>query len=386
MAEAKTGPLSGIRIVEFAGIGPGPFCGMMLADHGAEVIRIDRASGSRGGSQPVTSKDVLARGRKSIAIELKSKEGVALARRIAASADGIIEGFRPGVMERLGLGPAELLSDNPKLVYGRMTGWGQTGPYAPYAGHDINYIALAGALAHFGRAGGKPTPPINMVGDFGGGGMMLAFGMVNALLNVARGGEGQVIDCAMTDGTAVLMSMMHGMKNVGVWSEDLGVNLLDTGAHFYDTYETADGKFISIGSIEPQFYAELRRLAGLADDADFDAQHDSRQWGALKDKLTALFKSKTRAEWNALMEHTDVCYAPVLTMSEAAAHPHNVARGTFVEVAGDLQPAPAPRYSATPTAVPAPAPMPGSDSDAILAALGLSEQERDALREAGTVA
>lgn len=380
------GPLSGIRIVEFAGIGPGPFCGMMLADHGAEVIRIDRAVGTRGGSQPVTSKDVLARGRKSIAIDLKRAEGVALARRLAASADGVIEGFRPGVMERLGLGPEELLKDNPKLVYGRMTGWGQTGPYAPYAGHDINYIALAGALAHFGRAGGKPTPPINMVGDFGGGGMMLAFGMVNALLNVARGGEGQVIDCAMTDGTAVLMSMMHGMKNVGVWSEELGVNLLDTGAHFYDTYETADGKFVSIGSIEPQFYAELRRLAGLEDDPAFDAQHDRSQWGALKDKLTALFKSKTRAEWDALMEHTDVCYAPVLTMSEAAAHPHNVARGTFVEVAGDLQPAPAPRYSGTQTAVPQPAPMPGSDSDAVLAALGLSPDECSALRAAGTIA
>ncbi|MFN4113928.1 MAG: CaiB/BaiF CoA transferase family protein [Sphingomonadaceae bacterium] len=380
------GPLDGIRIVEFAGIGPGPFCGMMLADHGAEVIRIDRASGVRGGSQPVTQKDVLARGRKSIAINLKTAEGVALARKLAASADGVIEGFRPGVMERLGLGPEELLKDNPKLVYGRMTGWGQTGPYAPYAGHDINYIALAGALAHFGRAGGKPTPPINMVGDFGGGGMMLAFGMVNALLNVARGGEGQVIDCAMTDGTAVLMSMMHGMKNVGVWSEELGVNLLDTGAHFYDTYETADGKFVSIGSIEPQFYAELRRLAGLADDPAFDAQHDRRQWGALKDKLTALFKSKTRAEWDTLMEHTDVCYAPVLTMSEAAAHPHNVARGTFVEVAGDLQPAPAPRYSVTQTAVPAPAPMPGNDTDAILAALGLSDDDRTALRDAGTIA
>ncbi|WP_324262422.1 CaiB/BaiF CoA-transferase family protein [Altererythrobacter sp. H2] len=381
-----SGPLSGIRIVEFAGIGPGPFCGMMLADHGAEVIRIDRASGSRGGSQPVTSKDVLARGRKSVAINLKTAEGVALARKLAASADGVIEGFRPGVMERLGLGPEELLKDNPKLVYGRMTGWGQTGPYAPYAGHDINYIALAGALAHFGRAGGKPTPPINMVGDFGGGGMMLAFGMVNALLNVARGGEGQVIDCAMTDGTAVLMSMMHGMKNVGVWSEELGVNLLDTGAHFYDTYETADGKFVSIGSIEPQFYAELRRLAGLEEDNAFDAQHDRSQWGALKDKLTALFKSKTRAEWDALMEHTDVCYAPVLTMSEAAAHPHNVARGTFIEVAGDLQPAPAPRYSATQTAVPAAAPMPGNDTDAILAALGLSDDDRTALRDAGTIA
>ncbi|WP_126175932.1 CaiB/BaiF CoA transferase family protein [Tsuneonella rigui] len=380
------GPLDGIRIVEFAGIGPGPFCGMMLADHGAEVIRIDRASGSRGGSQPVTSKDVLARGRKSIAIDLKSAEGVALARKIAASADGIIEGFRPGVMERLGLGPVELLADNPKLVYGRMTGWGQTGPYAPYAGHDINYIALAGALAHFGRAGGKPTPPINMVGDFGGGGMMLAFGMVSALLNVARGGEGQVIDAAMTDGTAILMSMMHGMKAMGVWSEDLGVNMLDTGAHFYDTYETADGKFVSIGSIEPQFYAELRARAGLAEDKDFDAQHDRGQWGALKDKLTALFKSKTRAEWDALMEHSDVCYAPVLTMSEAYEHPHNQARGTFIDVGGEMQPAPAPRYSATATATPQPAPMPGDQSDGILRAIGMNDVAIAELRKGETIA
>jgi alpha-methylacyl-CoA racemase len=380
------GPLNGLRIVEFAGIGPGPFCGMMLADHGAEVIRIDRASGSRGGSQPVTSKDVLARGRKSVAIDLKSAEGVALARRLCASADGLIEGFRPGVMERLGLGPDELLGDNPKLVYGRMTGWGQTGPYAPYAGHDINYIALAGALAHFGRAGEKPTPPINMVGDFGGGGMMLAFGMVSALLNVARGGQGQVIDAAMTDGTAVLMAMIHGMKNMGVWSEDLGANMLDTGAHFYDTYETRDGKYVSIGSIEPQFYAELRRIAGLEDDAEFDAQHDRARWGALKDKLAALFKTKTRDEWDALMEHTDICYAPVLSMSEAARHPHNVAREAFVEVGGDIQPAPAPRYSHTAPAKPPPAPLPGDDSEAILQSLGLEAGEIAALRENGTVA
>ena len=379
------GPLSGLRIVEFAGIGPGPFCGMMLADHGAEVIRIDRASGSRGGSQPVTSKDVLARGRKSIAIDLKSEAGVALARKLAASADGLIEGFRPGVMERLGLGPDALLGDNPKLVYGRMTGWGQDGPYAPYAGHDINYIALAGALAHFGRAGEKPTPPINMVGDFGGGGMMLAFGMVAALLNVARGGQGQVIDAAMTDGTAVLMSLMHGMKNMGVWSEELGANMLDTGAHFYDTYETADGKFVSIGSIEPQFYAELLRLTGI-DDPEFAAQHDRSKWAPLKDKLTALFATKTRAEWDTLLEHTDVCYAPVLSMSEAARHPHNTARQTFIEVDGDTQPAPAPRYSATATAKPASAPMPGDDTETILAGLGLDEAERDRLRDAGTVA
>ena len=379
------GPLAGLRIVEFAGIGPGPFCGMMLADHGAEVIRIDRASGGRGGSQPISNKDVLARGRKSIALNLKDEQGIALARKLCASADGLIEGFRPGVMERLGLGPEVLLADNPKLVYGRMTGWGQTGPYAPHAGHDINYIALAGALAHFGRAGEKPTPPINMVGDFGGGGMMLAFGMVSALLNVARGGKGQVIDAAMTDGTAVLMAMIHGMANQGIWREDLGANLLDTGAHFYDTYETADGKFVSIGSIEPQFYAELRARLGLAEDLEFDVQMNPAQWPALKEKLAAIFKTKTRAEWDALLEHSDVCYAPVLTMSEAREHPHMAARETFIDVADGPQPAPAPRYSGTATATPSPAPMPGDDSDAILSALGLAEADIAALREAGAV-
>ncbi|WP_370183134.1 CaiB/BaiF CoA transferase family protein [Alteriqipengyuania sp.] len=382
---AGAGPLAGLRIVEFAGIGPGPFCGMMLADHGAEVIRVDRASGGRGGSQPISSKDVLARGRKSIALNLKSEEGLALARKLCASADGLIEGFRPGVMERLGLGPDVLLADNPKLVYGRMPGWGQTGPYAPYAGHDINYIALAGALAHFGRSGEKPTPPINMVGDFGGGGMMLAFGMVSALLNVARGGEGQVVDAAMTDGTAVLMAMIHGMANQGIWREELGANLLDTGAHFYDTYETADGKFVSIGSIEPQFYAELRARLGLAEDAEFDAQMNPAGWPALKEKLAAIFRSKTRDEWDALLEHSDVCYAPVLTMSEAREHPHNVARAAFVEVDGDPQPAPAPRYSGTQTAQPAAAPMPGDDSDSVLADLGLSAEEIASLRGAGAI-
>ena len=288
-------------------------------------------------------------------------------------------------MERLGLGPDGLLADNPKLIYGRMTGWGQTGPYAPYAGHDINYIALAGALAHFGRAGEKPTPPINMVGDFGGGGMMLAFGMVSALLNVARGGEGQVIDAAMTDGTAVLMSMIHGMANQGVWREDLGANLLDTGAHFYDTYETADGKFVSIGSIEPQFYAELRARLGLAEDPDFDAQMNPAQWPALKDRLATIFKSKTRAEWDEALEHTDVCYAPVLTMSEAREHPHMAARETFIDVADSPQPAPAPRYSGTATATPSPAPMPGDDTADILAQLGLSEGEIAGFRESGAV-
>ncbi len=282
------GPLAGLRIIELAGIGPGPFAAMMLADHGAEVIRVDRP-GAR-----IDARDPLLRSRRLVQLDLKSAEGTAAVRDLVRSADGLIEGFRPGVTERLGLGPDVLLADNPRLVYGRMTGWGQTGPYAQAAGHDINYIALAGALHAYGRAGDKPTPPINMVGDFGGGGMMLAFGMVAALLHAQKTGQGQVIDTAMTDGAAVLMSMIWGFKANGIWSEDRGTNMLDTGAHFYDTYETSDGKWIALGSIEPQFYAELRRLAGLADDRHFDAQMDRAQWGPLKSRLTALFLTKSR--------------------------------------------------------------------------------------------
>ncbi|RJF94007.1 CaiB/BaiF CoA transferase family protein [Sphingomonas cavernae] len=335
------GPLTGIRIVEMAGIGPGPFAGMMLADHGAEVIRIERA----GAKDPRAARDPLLRSRTIVALDLKSPEGIAELREHVRSADGLIEGFRPGVMERLGLGPEVLMRDNPKLVYGRMTGWGQTGPLAHAAGHDINYIALSGALHAFGRSGAKPTPPVNMVGDFGGGAMMLVFGMLAALLHVQRGGEGQVVDCAMTDGSALLMAMIWGFRAQGMWGGGRGENLLDTGAHFYDTYETSDRKFISIGSIEPQFYALLREKAGLAEDADFDAQLDPRQWPALKAKLSALFLTRTRDEWRALMEGTDICFAPVLDFDEAVAHPHNAARATFVEAGGVLQPAPAPRYS-----------------------------------------
>ena len=340
------GPLKGLRIIELAGIGPGPFAAMMLADHGAEVIRIDRP-GAR-----IDAKDPLLRSRRLIGVDLKSPDGKARVRDLVRGADGLIEGFRPGVTERLGLGPDVLLSDNPRLVYGRMTGWGQFGPYSQAAGHDINYIALAGALHTYGRAGEKPTPPINMVGDFGGGGMMLAFGMVSALLHAQKTGQGQIIDAAMTDGAATLMSMIWGFRSHGMWSDDRGTNLLDTGAHMYDTYGTSDGKWISIGSLEPQFYAELRRLAGLADDPDFDAQMDRGQWGTLKAKLTALFAIKTRDEWCALMEMTDVCFAPVLSMAEAPLHPHNAARGTFIEVGGVMQPAPSPRYSVTATDVP----------------------------------
>jgi len=371
------GPLDGLRIIELAGIGPGPFAGMMLADHGAEVIRVERPD------TRVDARDPLLRSRRVVQVDLKQPEGIALVRELANGADGLFEGFRPGVTERLGLGPDVLLADNPRLVYGRMTGWGQTGPYAQAAGHDINYIALAGALHGYGRAGEKPTPPINMVGDFGGGGMMLAFGMVSALLHAAKTGEGQVIDVAMTDGAAVLSAMIWGFRANGMWSDARGTNLLDTGAHFYDTYETADGKWLSIGSIEPQFYAELRRLAGLADDRDFDAQMDRAAWGPLKAKLTALFLTRTRDEWCALMEMTDVCFAPVLSMGEAPAHPHNAARATFVEAGGVVQPAPAPRYSVSATVAPAMAAAP--DSAAVLASLGVAPDHVAALRAAGVI-
>ena len=373
------GPLHGIRIVEFAGIGPGPYAGMMLADHGAEVIRIDRPGGM------VFPADPLTRSRKSISLDMKNPEAVAIARELCKTADGIIEGLRPGVMERLGLGPDVLIGDNPRLVYGRMTGWGQYGPYAQAAGHDINYISLSGVLHTVGRAGEKPVPPVNYIGDFGGGGMMLAFGMVAALLSAKSTGKGQVIDCAMTDGSAVLSAMTWGFKAMGVWKDEAGVNRLDGGAPYYDTYACSDGKFVSIGSIEPQFYALLRKHTGLDADPAFDAQDDQSQWGALKDKVTALFLTKTRDEWCALMEMTDVCFAPVLSLEEAPHHPHNVARGTFIDVGGVVQPAPAPRYSQTVVDIPTPSPKVGAHSDTILAGIGFDARKIAAARASGAV-
>ena len=357
------GPLSGLRIIELAGIGPGPFAGMMLADHGAEVIRVERPGA------PHTPLDPLLRSRKSIILDLKNAEEVVKFRALCRSADGLIEGFRPGVMERLGLGPNILLGDNPALVYGRMTGWGQTGPWAHAAGHDINYIALSGVLGALGRADDKPTPPINLVGDFGGGGMMLAFGMVAALLAVKSGAAGQIIDCAMTDGSALLMSMIWGFRADGSWQEKRGQNLLDTGAPFYDTYETADGGYVALGAIEPQFFALFKEIAGLADNPLFAAQNDVASWPAQKSALTTLFKSRTKQEWCDLMGISDVCFAPVTTMSEALEHPHNIARDTFLTVGEATQPAPAPRYSDTVCDHPTPPPVPGADTDSILASI-----------------
>lgn len=358
------GPLAGLRIIEIAGIGPGPFAAMMLADHGAEVIQVLRPGAT------VNPHDATARSRRSIVADLKTPDGVRLLRDLCRTADGLVEGFRPGVMERLGLGPDVLLADNPRLVFGRMTGWGQSGPYAHAAGHDINYIALSGALHAFGRAGEKPTPPINMVGDYGGGAMMLAYGMVCALLAAQRSGKGQVVDCAMVDGAALLMAGFYGMLAQGTWVDERGVNAIDTGSHFYDTYETADGKFIALGSLEPQFYAEFRARVGLADDAEFDAQMSPADWPRLKTRLTELFRTKTRDEWCALLEYTDVCFAPVLSMREAPRHPHNAERQAFVEVGGGVQPGPAPRYSGTPTAAPRVPRLAGSDTAAVLEELG----------------
>ncbi|MFZ4718318.1 MAG: CaiB/BaiF CoA transferase family protein [Ilumatobacteraceae bacterium] len=381
------GPLSGYRIIEIAGIGPGPFAAMLLADMGAEVVRVERAQSVRGPAPEQPHFDVMLRGRRNIALDLKHPDGVATLLDLVERADAIIEGFRPGVMERLGVGPDVCLERNPKLVFGRMTGWGQEGPYAQAAGHDINYISLAGALAHFARAGEAPVPPLNMVGDFGGGGMFLAYGVVCALLEAQRSGAGQVVDTAMVDGAAVLMSMFWAFRNIGMHDENKpGTNLLDTGAHFYDVFECADGKYVSLGSIEPQFYAELLRLTGLEGDPEFAQQMNRAMWPALKERLRGVMKEKTRDEWCAIMEHTDVCFAPVLTMGEAAQHPHNQERGTFIDVAGVTQPRPAPRFSRTePEVVSAPA-HPGQHSRAVLADWGLPADRIDALVAAGAVA
>jgi alpha-methylacyl-CoA racemase len=379
------GPLAGFKIIEIAGIGPGPFCAMMLADMGADVIRVDRAQSVMGGDPATPPADVLNRGRRSIGVDLKNPDGVEAVLSLIETADGLLEGFRPGVMDRLGLGPDAALARNPKLVYGRMTGWGQDGPYASTAGHDINYIALAGALDPIGRRGEAPVPPLNLVGDFGGGGMLLAYGLVCGLLSAQRTGEGQVVDAAMVDGAAVLTTMFHAFRAMGIWQDERGTNMLDTGAHYYDVYATADEKYVSIGSIEPQFYKELLRLTGL-EDVELPWQQDRDQWPAMKERLAEIFKAKTRDEWCQLMEGTDVCFAPVLSLGEAPQHPHNVHRGTFLELDGAVQPAPAPRFSGTPASVQRPPAHAGQHTDEVLAEWGLDTDRIAKLREAGAIA
>jgi len=373
-----SGPLSGLKIVEFAGIGPGPFCGMLLSDLGADVVRVDRKGSGRASPADVTS-----RGRRSVALDLKSPDAIEAVLKLLESADGLIEGFRPGVMERLGLGPDVVLKRNPKLVFGRMTGWGQTGPYAKAAGHDMNYIAITGALHAIGTQD-KPVPPLNLVGDFGGGALYLAFGLMAGIISARETGKGQVIDCAMSDGAASLMAMFYGFKGAGIWKDERRSNLLDGGAHFYDTYQCADGKWISIGSIEPQFYALLLEKTGITD-PEFANQMDRSAWPSLKAKLQDVLRTKTQAEWCAIMDATDICFAPVLDLEEAPKHAHNVARETFVTIEGVVQPAPAPRFSATPGAIQGPPPKIGAHNDEALTDWGFTAAEVAALKEKGAL-
>jgi alpha-methylacyl-CoA racemase len=376
------GPLEDVKIIEMGGIGPGPFCAMMLADMGAEIIRVERNKKPLFMLEP--KYQVLHRSRRSISIDLKKQEGIKALLKLVEQADCLIEGFRPGVMEKLGLGPDVCLKYNPALVYGRMTGWGQEGPLARSAGHDINYISLSGTLHSIGRKNQNPVPPLNLVGDFGGGGMLLAFGIVCALFKTRKSGQGQVVDAAMVDGSAALMAGIYGMRAAGMWGDEHGTNLLDGGSHFYDTYKTSDGKWISVGSIEPQFYALLLKHTGI-DDPDFQNQMDPTIWPQLKNKIAAIFKTKTRDEWCEIMEGTDVCFAPVLSMEEAMKHPHNVERKTFVEIAGVKQPAPAPRFSRTHPEIQGPPPKPGEHTESILSDWGFSSGEIKSLKDSHAI-
>src|SRR5712691_6079411 len=382
------GPLEGVRMVELAGIGPAAFCAMLLSDMGAEVIRVDRAANvghdiGREGEDPRFG--LLQRGRRNIAVDLKNPAGVDAVLRLIDRADALVEGFRPGVMERLGLGPTVCLARNPKLVYGRMTGWGQDGPIAHTAGHDINYIALSGVLYSIGEAGGPPVPPLNLVGDFGGGALYLAMGVLAGIVRARVSGKGQVVDCSMVEGSASLMTMMYAALASGAWTEERGHNRTDGGAHYYQVYETKDGEHVAVGSIEPQFYALLVQHTGLAGES-LPEQTDRATWPEMQTRLARIFKTKTRAEWTAIMEQTDICFAPVLRMSEALDHPHNRHRESFVEVDGIPQPAPAPRFLGTPSRVQRPPARIGEHTDAVLKDWGFSADEVAALHKTGAVA
>ena len=378
------GPLHGRKIVEIAGIGPGPFAAMMLADMGAEVIRVSRPSGGMLSMAENEKLDFGNRGKRCIALDLKEPQAIDIVLRLLEGADALLEGNRPGVMEKLGLGPDVCLQRNPRLVYGRMTGWGQEGPLAQAAGHDINYIALTGALHAIGEKGGKPVVPLNLIGDFGGGGMLLAFGIVCAMLEAQSSGKGQVVDAAMIDGASTLMTMMYGAFQSGFWRNERGSNMLDGGAHFYGVYETADGRHVAIGSIDPQFYALLLERLGLADEK-LPHQHDARHWDALRERFATIFRTRTRDEWCAVMEGSDICFAPVLGLDEITTHPHNVARGSFIDDDGVWQPVPAPRFSRTTPDRPTRAVRIGADTDAILASIGFDAERIAALRAARAV-
>jgi len=381
---AASGPLVGVKVVELAGIGPNPMCAMMLADMGAEVVRVDRVTASNLGIAVDPRYSLLDRGRRSIAVDLKQPAGVETVLRLVDQADALIEGFRPGVTERLGLGPEVCHARNPRLVYGRVTGWGQHGALAQAAGHDINYISLTGAAYAIGRDGQPPAPPLNLVGDFGGGGMLLALGVVAALFEARKSGKGQVVDAAMTDGAAALMTALYGLHGSGYWTDQREANILDGGAHFYNAYETADGKFISIASIETKFYDEFMQRTGFSDPGRADHGNRTR-WSERKADMAALFKTRTRDEWCRILEGTDVCFAPVLSLSEAPHHPHNVSRQTFVEVDGVTQPAPAPRFSRTPSQIQKPPSADGADTAEVLADWGFAADEIARLKGTRTV-
>ena len=374
------GPLAGKKIVEIAGLGPGPVCGMLLADMGAEVTVIDRPATSNPSALVLANAAIMNRGKKSIALDLKMEGGRDVVLRLLENANGLIEGFRPGVMERLGLGPGDCLEVNPRLVYGRMTGWGQAGPLSQVAGHDLNYVALSGALWYGGRADSPPTVPPTLVGDMGGGAMLLAIGMLAAMMNAQETGKGQVVDAAMIDGSALSTTLLYALFQSGNWTLNRQDNFLDGAAYWYDTYECADGKYVSIGSIEPEFHALLLEKLGLEDDPDFAQQYKKDRWSELKARFVDIFKTKTRDEWSALLEGSDVCFAPVLDFAEAPRHPHNRARGVFTKVAGVTQPAPAPRFSETPSEIGSAPPESGEHTAEILAAAGYSEQELGRLR------
>jgi alpha-methylacyl-CoA racemase len=384
MGTARTGPLAGLKVIELVGLGPGPFAGMLLADMGADVLRIDRVEAGRAVDRSQPASSAMNRGKWSLAVDLKQPKGVATLLRLVDRADALFEVFRPGVAERLGFGPDVCMARNPRLIYGRLTGWGQEGPYANVAGHDIDYLALAGALEPLGRAGQPPTPPINVLADFAGGGMLLAFGVACAAFERAASGRGQVVDAAMVDGAALMLTPFYAARASGFWGPR-GTNFLDTGAPFYDAYETADGGWVAVGAIEPQFYAELRSRLGLADDGDLDAQWDKEQWPVQKERLAALFRTKTRDEWCELLEHSDACFAPVLAPTEAPDHPHNRARHTFLRIDDVPQPAPAPRFSRTPATVGRPPTHSGDDDDEVLAAWGFTPAEIDELRAADAI-
>ena len=378
------GALSGYRIIEFAGIGPAPMCAMLLSDMGAEVLLIDRTASAGLGIAMQPKYNLLNRGRRSVALDLKRPEAAEVIFRLIERADALIEGFRPGVMERLGIGPDRCLARNPRLVYGRMTGWGQEGPLAHAAGHDINYIALIGALHSVGRKGQAPVPPLNLVGDFGGGALYLALGVVAGLLEAQKSGKGQVVDTAMVDGAASLMTAIYGMHGAGIWNNNLGENILDTGAHYYEVYETKDGKHVAIGSIEVKFYEELLRLSGLKGEK-LPEQNDRSAWPAMKERLAAIFRTKSRDEWCRIMEGSEICFAPVLSMEEAPRHPHNRHRRTFVEYDGVVQPAPAPRFSRTPSAIQRPPAKPGEHTEEALHDWGFGPEELKRLAAAGVI-